>query len=96
MSNTNEGGIDIDFLRGNRHSMEKFGIIDIGAKTIDHYKKSIPFERAPSKILNRLGKIMHSAASLRKKGLACTQQAYGEKFCLDRAFSKNAQYKQKK
>ena len=29
---------------------------------------TVPSERAPSKILNRLSKTMHSAASCRKKG----------------------------
>merc|ERR1719391_1313115 len=62
----------------------------------------VPSERAPSKILNRLSKTMHSAASPRKKERLSpspcmhTASIWGEgTFCLDREFSENAQYKQK-
>ena len=65
-------------------------------------KEIVPSKRASSKILNQLSKTMHSAASLRKKERLSpspcmhTASMWGEgTFCLDREFSKNAQYKQK-
>merc|ERR1712155_297822 len=64
--------------------------------------EKVPPIHRPSKILNRLSKTMHSAASPRKKERLSpspcmhTASTWGEgTFCLDRKFSKNVPYKQK-